>query len=282
VAQIAAAGSSAPVAFHIALRTEASHRISSGQRYTKTPDLPIQHDGMSDLRRSLEDPTTAVAVDFGPPGRALLVAFGGISGALGMPPFEFFKLSAELDCKRIFVRDLNQAWYHEGLPGIAEDLPGIAMFLRARIQESRAERVVFVGNSMGGYAAILLGALAGAHAVYAFSPQTFIDRWRRLLFWDRRWRREIARVHALAQARRDVFDLRSALPYLPAVPQIEVHYSPESRIDRLHATRLRGLPGVTLHPHGEGGHQVVARLRDTGALRSLLVRSLRMPSSARH
>ncbi|HEY8152752.1 MAG TPA: hypothetical protein VII72_01350 [Myxococcota bacterium] len=236
---------------------------------------------MQDLRSALDEPTVPVAIDFSPPGRALLVAFGGIAGALGMPPFEFFKLSADLDCKRIFVRDLRQAWYHEGLPGISEDLPGIARFLRARMQESRAERFVFVGNSMGGYAAILLGALAGAHAVHAISPQTFIDRWRRLLFWDRRWRREIARVHALPQARWDVFDLRGALPRLPAVPQIELHYSSQSRIDSLHARRMRGAPGVTLHPHGEGGHQVVARLRDTGALRSLLVRALESPSSAR-
>ena len=65
--------------------------------------------------------------------RTLLLAFGGMVGRIGIPPFEFFSLTGEMPVKRLFVRDLRQAWYHRGIPGHGASLPEVADSLRAMI-----------------------------------------------------------------------------------------------------------------------------------------------------
>lgn len=89
------------------------------------------------FREQLEDPRSPVALDLEPDSRTLLVAFGGIRGGLGLPPFEFFRLTGELPVKKVYVRDLRQRWYHRGLPGIASDLAGMRAFLRVVVEEAR-------------------------------------------------------------------------------------------------------------------------------------------------
>ena len=44
------------------------------------------------------------------------------------------------------------------------------------ICESNAKKVVFLGNSAGGYAAILFGVLLQVDSVYAFSPPTLLRK----------------------------------------------------------------------------------------------------------
>src|SRR4029077_9708823 len=45
----------------------------------------------------------------------LLVAFGGMRGGFAIPLFEFSTLTEKMSVKRLYVRDLRQAWYHRGL-----------------------------------------------------------------------------------------------------------------------------------------------------------------------
>jgi hypothetical protein len=49
----------------------------------------------------------------------LLIAFGGMRGELGMPPFEFFGVTREMRTKLLFVRDLH----HEVFPVEAHRSP---------------------------------------------------------------------------------------------------------------------------------------------------------------
>ncbi len=224
------------------------------------------------LRVQVEDPTVGVATDFGPKADTLLVAFGGIKGGMGIAPFEFLRLASDVPTKRLFVRDLSQAWYQRGVPGLGETVGEAAAGLRTRIQESGARRVVMTGNSMGGFAALLFGAMCGADEVHAFSPQTFLGRWRRFRARDFRWREQIAAIHRRRPAGA-VLDLRRTLRGWEG-PGI-VHYCTNYDLDRAHATRLRGLPGVSLRGHESGDHQLVRTLRASGELVEILRAALR-------
>src|SRR4051794_31750462 len=95
----------------------------------------------------------------------------------GMPVFEFFSLLAREDpeVKRVFVRDLRQAWYQHGIEGIGADVPEAATRLRRLAADSGAERVVTIGASAGGFGAILFGALVEGGEGHAFSPPTVPD-----------------------------------------------------------------------------------------------------------
>lgn len=100
----------------------------------------------------------------------LLAAFGGIMFALGVPPWEFFRLLSSLDTKRFFARDLDRCCYLRGVRGLGGSVPETAEGLRTLICELDVRRSVFTGNSSGGMAAILFGVLCGADEVVAFSP----------------------------------------------------------------------------------------------------------------
>lgn len=228
----------------------------------------------SEFEKSLENPHSPIAIDFSSNYRSLLIAFGGIAGKMGVTPFEFFNLSKGFDVNRIYVRDLAQAWYHQGLPGVADDIDGVVGFLREKISQSHASKVILVGNSMGGYAAILFGILLDADIVHAFSPQTFIDRLHRFRYFDRRWRKQIQNTYRLAGKK--YFDLRTVLHdnHKGLKCKINIFYSYSHRLDRVHADRLSSLPNVELHAFKRGGHRLVRHLRDTGELNKIINRSL--------
>ncbi len=220
------------------------------------------------------DDSVSIATDYAVNSGTLLVLLGGIKGNLNVPVFEFAQVTREFPVKKLFIRDHEQAWYHRGVRGVAEDMEGLAGFLRAQIMEQGCRRVVLLGNSMGGYAAILLGCMMPADYVLAFSPQTFIGRARRLLAGDRRWKRQLARVYATRRANRAHFDLRAVLRSNPHRGEYHLYYAEGHRADRRHALHLRGLPGVVLHPTPTRGHGMVRELRDAGELGAILRRAL--------
>ena len=99
--------------------------------------------------------------------------FGGFALAIGrVPPFEFLKTMstnfADLDA-HIYI-DPSRSWYSEGFQGITSNTDETVEYLKEKIKDY--ERVVFMGVSSGGYAAMLFGSLLEADRVVAFVPQT--------------------------------------------------------------------------------------------------------------
>jgi len=161
--------------------------------------------------------TGSVLAELVPASRSLYLVFGGIAAGIGMPPFEFYRSSAILGESRVFFRDLSQAWYHNGLDGVSTDVPGTAAYLAALVAQCRPERLYFVGNSMGGFAAFLFAHLGGRGHVIMFSPQTFISRLKRLLHADRRWRRQVSAAYRATRSKTRCFDLSQLERYSPQV-----------------------------------------------------------------
>ena len=204
-----------------------------------------------------------------------MIAFGGIKLGLGMPNFEFFQMARGVPAHKLFFRDVHQAWYHRGLPGVGARIDEIAAFIRAEIKGMGVSRTAVFGNSMGGYAALLFGALIEAHEVHAFAPQIFLSPWSLIRHRDFRWKRDIWRVYFSAD-RSLYLDLREVLRDARAT-QFNVHFSTKNKLDAVHARHLGGLANVHLHDHPEGGHRVVKALRDNGALQQIVRSALSAP-----
>jgi hypothetical protein len=105
----------------------------------------------------------------------LIVSFGGIAKKIGgILPFEFLnflsKNMPEYDMQ--FYIDLHGKWYNKGLQGITSSIEETVEYLRNEIKDYK--KVYFIGNSSGGYAAILFGSLLNVTAVISFVPQTII------------------------------------------------------------------------------------------------------------
>jgi hypothetical protein len=77
---------------------------------------------MSDFEKNIKNPNLSLVSDLSFQNRPLLIAFGGIYGALGIPPFEFYSLTKNIDVNKIYLRDLSQTWYHSGLPGLSDSI----------------------------------------------------------------------------------------------------------------------------------------------------------------
>ena len=103
---------------------------------------------------------------------SLLVTFGGVWATGAQPGFEFVSTAADLPGSALFLTDIDQVWYQSGVRGVGSSIPEVAAFLRGVIDDNGFDRIVMIGNSAGGYAALLFGALVGADVVHAFSPQT--------------------------------------------------------------------------------------------------------------
>lgn len=203
----------------------------------------------------------------------LILIFGGIKGAMGMPTFEFYNSTSILNHHRVFFRDLSQRWYHLGLAGITKDIDQTKDYIRLTIDRIKPKEIIFVGNSMGGYAAILFSSLLNKGRVVVFSPQTFISPLKKLKARDFRWKIPTLStyIHALSKPR--YFDLSELLEKSERENLIDLHVSSFDRLDMLHAENIANFDNVRIHSHALGGHNLVRHLRDNGLLREILLNS---------
>jgi hypothetical protein len=222
-----------------------------------------------------------LSMDMDSDSRTLLLAFGGMEGRIGMAPFEFLRLTGDIPVKRLFVRDLRQAWYHRGMPGHGGTLEAVTESLRATIAEHDVERMVFTGNSAGGYAALVFGTLLGADVVLCFAPQTNLDPAVLAEWGDHRWDERLLPLVKDGALDQRWVDLGRALPAARvADTRYQVYFDDSLAVDRLHAERLLGLPGLRMYRFGGGAHHLVRDLRDNGALARILRGALELPSGA--
>ena len=83
--------------------------------------------------------------------------------------FEWYKNRLSNADKHIFVRDVFEQWY---LKGINKNIPNQDALLAFLKKESLGyKRVVTIGSSAGGYAAILFGCQLNAFKIFSFSPR---------------------------------------------------------------------------------------------------------------
>jgi pimeloyl-ACP methyl ester carboxylesterase len=232
--------------------------------------------------KSLPDDDVPLSLDMSTDSRTLLVAFGGMRGRIGMPPFEFLNLTGAIPVKRLFVRDLRQAWYHRGMPGHGDSLLDVAQALKEVLTSHDVQRLVVAGNSSGGYAALVFGTLLGADTVLCFAPQTILDLDVLASMDDHRWDEQLQELTAAGELDPRWVDLRQALPGArQANTRYQVYFDETLEVDRLHAERLKQVANLRLYRFGRGGHYLIRRLRDAGALERVLRSALDAPSDER-
>ena len=227
-------------------------------------------------REEIEQTTKGVLTDFRG-SKNLLVSFGGIKQCLGMPVFEFFNSISDIDCDKVFIRDFKQAWYQKGVDEQLDTSGKIVEYLKKILSENNYNNVCFLGNSMGGYAAILFGSILNVDKVIAFSPQSYIDCWNRLKNLEKRWTKQMLRIYLYKGKNKAYFDLQKHLSANSNYKtDINIFYSTQDRLDKIHSERLKMNKHVMLHPISKGGHDVVLEIRNSGELKPLLLSIFKM------
>lgn len=200
----------------------------------------------------------------------LYIIFGGINAGVGIPPFEFFNASSIINEHKIFLRDYSQSWYHCGLPGISDNIIGTCDHLKNRIKEYGVNETILVGNSMGGFAAILFASMLSNCRAITISPQTYISPTKRFMKRDHRFGKPIRRTYLKALFKKKFYDLA----------QIDAHktdweadllVSAHQLRDCAHAENIKHLPQIRIHRFDFKSHRLVKELRDCGILGDILM-----------
>lgn len=115
-------------------------------------------------------------------GCTLVIAFAGADAALagrvkgGVPSRELSQsLSRAGAGAAIFVRDALRSWYLRGVGDDGHDFASVVDTLRREVAAVRPNRVVTLGCSMGGYAALRAAIEMGADLAIAFAPQVVLE-----------------------------------------------------------------------------------------------------------
>lgn len=110
----------------------------------------------------------------------LIVCFGGMALLMGgIPPFEFVNYLSSIyknEYDLIFYIDKFQCCYHKGIKDITNNIDETVIYLNDKIKCGNYNKVIFMGVSAGGYAAILFGSLCNINNIVAFIPPTILKK----------------------------------------------------------------------------------------------------------
>lgn len=239
------------------------------------------------LAETEANPEVGVIVDAPHPGAPLVVAFGFVDWqAPGR--FDFARRLRKLEqaggrpVNLILVRDIANLWYQHGVNGLGPDVQTAAAALRDRIAALQPASVGTIGQSMGGYAAVLFGTLLNANAVLAFGPLSYLrSDWARRDD-DTRWLAVMETLDRFPPGQR-YSDLPALIAASVAPPAMHLVYGtgaeadgPANR-DDLHAARYAALPNVSVETIPETGHAVVEWLIQQQRIDACLQRHLLGP-----
>ena len=192
-----------------------------------------------------------------------VITFAGIGLQLGgVPTAEFRSSLADAQIGQgaafiVHVVEKRRVWYNNG------SLARILDVLTALVRRLGVDDVVTLGNSMGGFGAVVFcGRLAQARRAIAFCPQSSVDP--RVVPFERRWR----------MLRRNIvrWDIRDAASELDNSKEYHLFHGTDDAMDVSHAERFRqaAAPGLHIHAVPECGHDVAKALRRRRQLQGIL------------
>jgi hypothetical protein len=206
--------------------------------------------------------------------RIALFTFASRSKADGTEPtyalvntFSKMKRAKDFECDAYFVRGKGNRWYFDGIDG-AETIEESVEFFKQLFL--RYDHVVCVGNSMGGYGALLFGLACEATHIIAFSPQTRFDREFCEAIGERRWQgeyRSLPQYQSLEEmTARAMLDRNSKT-------RIDIYVGERQPEDVAYVREIEYYPNVTTH-YMPSDHNLVYELRKSGELERIIYESL--------
>lgn len=210
-----------------------------------------------------------VLVERGRDDSVLMIAFTGGAEKLMVPVFEFFETTKSLGYSRILLRDQYHQRYHNGIDNQRPDFPSLIGYLREEIERLRAKKILCVGTSSGGYAAIRAGHQLRADYVHAFAPQTG-ERPNSRGAPNGRFRVWLWKGGLQKRAEVKAIDLAQVLKDWNQKTTYYVHYGRGCDADRYHAQRLFRSHGVVSIGYPSDTHLIAVFLAKKGFLTKAL------------
>ena len=220
-------------------------------------------------------------------GDTLLILFAGIGWKDSIPTFIFYNFLKEYkNIDKLFLRDINCRYYLDGLKYSTRDLNSTIELLKnltnasqntsqntsRNISKRQYKKIVALGCSAGGYAAILYGHLLKFDKVVVFSPQVVLNNKKNELIGDK-YNAPKTCEWLTNRNINDVFyqkclDLKN---FLPLDTSIDIHYSQRANngADKKHALYLES-ENCKIIEYDSNNHLLALELRDSGELKKII------------
>ncbi len=214
-------------------------------------------------------------LDFQGEGELLAICFGFYDAA-GNPQFDFYKRLKKLEVlsgkkiNKLLLRDKSSSWYHYGIAGLGGNVEQTVAGINNIIKQIKPSKIITIGQSMGGYAAIMYGALLEVDKAISFGPLSCFDTAKLEILRDYRWMELVKKVAAEPP---EIFydDLPKLLRGTKSKTEFEIFYGTNPgggaerneavNYDAAHALAFCDLPGVKLFPLHNSPHAVVEYMR---------------------
>jgi pimeloyl-ACP methyl ester carboxylesterase len=209
-------------------------------------------------------------------GAAIFTFASFVNPGRQKPPYAFMQTCLQMraargvECDVYYFLSNTNDWYFSGVRGLGSFADSIEALRHIR---TRYRRTVYLGNSMGGFAALAFGFLTGATRIIAFSTLSRLDREFMTSIDDRRWKDDIAKIQDTYPVHSLILEsliLNSASENTKAF----VYVGKDSRQDLAHADCLRGLPGLTINKVDGAGHDLAHDMREDGELERILFENI--------
>src|SRR5262245_37617191 len=220
---------------------------------------------MNRLQRAL----LPIHVERGINDSVLIIAFAGGAQRLSIPVHQFFEITKMLGYSRILLRDKHEMHYHFGVDRKRRDWPSLLEYLKNQIRELSPQKVMCIGTSSGGYAALVAGYYLGSDYVHAFGAQTRIGIDPESLSTAVNPHNRVKLLKS-KRAFRPAFDLVPLLEKSNGKTTYFLHYCACHEADRGFAERVSGLPSVTAFGYPCSAHAVAIFLAKKHWLGKLL------------
>lgn len=200
-----------------------------------------------------------------------VIAFSGAEAGLMMHPYEFMAVTRLMDRPRIYLQDRYNVWYQNGINEKVSNFESLCACLGDKVRKSDTNKLLILGVSSGGFAALLAGHILRADYVHAFGPQTRIDLQSliRPSEWPLFCARRIGILYARHLKSRRFFDLRKVMSNYNGRTKYYVHYCAQNRPDRERAEYISDVTGVQLLGYPCAKHRVVETMLGNGYLEKL-------------
>ncbi|HFU74844.1 MAG TPA: hypothetical protein ENK66_01220 [Arcobacter sp.] len=190
-----------------------------------------------------------------------IIAFSGMMTQLGMPRAEFFKtLSLHDHINVLFIKDFKQSWYLNGLLGLTNNVEETTEFIK-QIIPVETKKIITLGTSSGGYAALLFAELLQADTSIAFAPQTFLNQEQCEHF--KSFDSELKNLNFSEYS-----NLKDILENKSSKTQHNVYFCNQNKRDYIHAYNIKKVS--TIHSFDCTSHNIAKILKERNILDKIL------------
>lgn len=202
--------------------------------------------------------------------KTLLVSFAAIKGPAEAPAFAFGDVARNLQATKLFFVDPHEVSYQMGIPDVGTDFWEIAEYIKDIQKQEGPQHTIVIGNSSGGFAAMVVGTILGADMIHVFNPTTLLSS--EDLVHNKGLFRRLQQIEGRNRSTYDLADFlrREMLPATKAF----VYCSDRNEIDGRRNLLLKDVTGVRLVGYPYPEHDLARYLARQGTITRILEASL--------